>query len=462
MQKKSGIAEWEERLLELNRQASVLDEEDAAVYIALLKSKNPLTGNQLSSHFPDLKRTHIYSILNRLQQDELVEIKNPGKRPAEYVALDPLRPIETAIRNQKDRLQALENLHQYVKREIVPRLSETGLFGGRISSTFVIPDRDEFLREIRYKISNAETRVMGHLTQDLLKEIKIPLYNTTKQLQEKHRNQGIRMTWEYARDHHALTVSSDNPDKSLETDYPSSFTFHDKLIETEILIIDSTTYLSNLDTKMGIVLKIEDESVTEVYRMIVINTYLEASFATQTSSSVTKIGKHLDSNPQIREMVKRLLKNGWRISKENTDMSGHETGILAPSTGFGLFRLGGLVYHPVENNNAEEVLDDIFTQFVSQSDYFVQSLQRQFDVVRTTKREKKSKYNARVLEITVKIRDEWKPVIEDLPKSMLSSEGLTGPALVGLNLDGKGVFLIWGLNPENVSHILDTFLDILS
>ena len=108
MQKRSGSAEWEERLLELNRKANILDDDDAAVYIALLKSKKPLTGNQLSSLFPELKRTHIYSILNRLQQDELVEIKNPGKRPAEYAALDPLRPIETLIRKTRTSVANLE------------------------------------------------------------------------------------------------------------------------------------------------------------------------------------------------------------------------------------------------------------------------------------------------------------------------------------------------------------------
>ncbi|MHA2021363.1 MAG: helix-turn-helix domain-containing protein, partial [Candidatus Thorarchaeota archaeon] len=319
MQRRSGSPKWEEKLMELIREASVLDDEDASVYLALLKSRKSLTGSQLSTIFPDLKRTHIYSILNRLQQDELVEIKNPGKRPAEYKALDPLRPIETAIRTRKNRLQALEVLHQYIKLEVVPRLSETGIFGGRVSSTFVIPDRNEFLRELRDSIESAKIRVMGHITQDLLLEIKDPLYKAAARIRNQHQNQGYQMTWEYARDHHAITVATETPDTTLEKKYPSSFVFGEKSIETEILIIDNTTYLSNLDTKMGLVLKIEDESVTEVYRMVVINTYLETSFTSQTSNSIANIGKFVGSNDKIREMVKKLLKKGWRISKENTD-----------------------------------------------------------------------------------------------------------------------------------------------
>jgi sugar-specific transcriptional regulator TrmB len=458
MQKRSGSTEWEERLIELNREAKVLDDEDVAVYIALLKSKNPLTGSQLSSIFPELKRTHIYSILSRLQQDELVEIKNPGKRPAEYIALDPLRPIENLIRTQKDRIQVLETLYEYVKQEVVPRLSETGIFGGRVSSTFVIPDRNEFLRDIRNSIENAENRVMGHLTQESLLEIKDPLYKTTKRILDDHSDEGYRMTWEYARDHHALTVVTDSPDISLEKEYPSSFVFCDNSIETEILIVDNTTYLSNLDTKMGLVLKIEDESVTEVYRMVVINTYLDASFASQTSSSISSIGEYVGSNQKVRELVKKLLKKGWRISRENTDGLGHETGIIAPSSGFGMFRLGAIVYHPIEGRSVDEAVDSLFDQFVSQSDYFVQSLQRQFDVIRKTKREKIAKYDVRILEITLKVRDEWKPVLGDLPEAMLSPKGLTGPALVGLNLDDEGALIFWGLNPQNVSHVIDTFL----
>ncbi len=459
MQRRNGSTKWEEKLMELIQEAGVLDDEDASVYIALLKSRNPLTGNQLSTIFPYLKRTHIYSILNRLQQDELVEIKNPGKRPAKYEALDPLRPIETALRTQKDRLQALEALYQYTKIEVVPRLSETGIFGGRVSSTFVIPDRNEFLSEIRTHIERAKIRVMGHITQDLLLEIKNPLYATTARIRDLHQDQGYRMTWEYARDHHALTIETDNPNTTLEKEYPSSFTFSEKSIETEILIIDNTTYLSNLDTKMGLALKIEDESVTEVYRMVVINTYLEASFASQTSNSISSIGKFVGSNDMIRDTVKDLLKKGWLISKENTDALGHETGIISPTPGLGLFRLGGIIYYPAENDDATEILIRQFEQFANQSDYFVKSLHRQFDVTRRTKTKKFGNYNAQVLEITVKIRDEWKPVLQDLPEAMLSPKGLTGPALVGLNLDSKGAFLVWGLNPENVSHIMETLLE---
>ncbi|MHA1904977.1 MAG: helix-turn-helix domain-containing protein [Candidatus Thorarchaeota archaeon] len=461
MQKKSGINKWEEKLTELIREAGVLDDEDASVYLALLKNRKPLTGNQISSIFPDLKRTHIYSILNRLQQDELVEIKNPGKRPAEYEALDPLRPIETAIRAQKDRLQALDALYQHIKTEVVPRLSKTGIFGGRVSSTFVIPDRNEFLSELRNNIESAKIRVMGHITQELLLEIKNPLYKATTRIRNQHQDQGYQMTWEYARDHHAITVATDTPDITLEKDYPSSFAFGEKSIETEILIIDNTTYLSNLDTKMGLALKIEDESVTEVYRMVVINTYLEASFASQTSNSINSIGKFVGSNHKVREMVKKLLKKGWRISKENTDTLGYETGIIAPTSGLGLFRLGGIIYYPTGEDDAQEILNRQFEKFVNQSDYFVQSLQRQFDVTRKTKTKKIANYDAQILEITLKIRDEWKPVLEDLPEAMLSPKGLTGPALVGLNLDNMGAFLVWGLNPENVSHIMETLFGYL-
>jgi hypothetical protein len=208
------------------------------------------------------------------------------------------------------------------------------------------------------------------------------------------------------------------------------------------------------------VLKIEDESVTEVYRMVIINAYLDASFATQTSNSITSLGEYVGSNPKIREMVKKLLKKGWSISRENTDGLGYETGIIAPPTGVGLFRLGGIIYHPKKESDVDELLDDLFEKFVDQSDYFVQSLQRQIDVVRKTKREKISSYDARILEISMKIRDEWRPVLGNLPEAMLSPKGLTGPALIGLNLDDKGALLFWSLNPQNVSYIMDTLLDI--
>ena len=188
--------------------------------------------------------------------------------------------------------------------------------------------------------------------------------------------------------------------------------------------------------------------------MIVINTYLEASFASQTSNSIDSIGKFVGSNDMIRDMVRTLLKKGWRISKENTDISGYETGIISPTPELGLFRLGGIIYYPADGEAASDILKRQFEK----SDYFVQSLQRQFDVARKTKTKKFGDYAAQILEITLKIRDEWKPVLQDLPEAMLSSKGLTGPALVGMNLDNKGAFLVWGLNPENVSQIVDTLL----
>ncbi|MFX1369615.1 MAG: helix-turn-helix domain-containing protein [Promethearchaeota archaeon] len=459
MPKESGRAEWEEKLQELIQKAGFLEEEDGLVFLALLKNKKPLTGSQLSAMFPSLKRTHIYSILNRLQQDGLVEIKNPGKRPAEYEAHDPLRPIEAAIRAQSDRLQALETLHEYTKLEIVPRLSKTGIFGGRVSSTFVIPDRIDFFRELRNEIESAETRVIGHVTQEFLREIKEPLYKATKRIHDHHRKHGYEDTWEYARDHHALVVVTDTPDVALEKEYPSSFVSRPGPIETEILIVDNSTYLSNLDTSMGLALKIEDESVTEVYRLVVINAYLESSFATKTSNSINSIGKFVGSNDKIREMVKKLLKKGWLISRENSDGLGYETGIVAPGSGLGLFRQGGIMYYPATGDNVDELLRRQFEKGVSQSEYFVQSLQRQFEVIRKTKKMKMKDYDAHILEISLKVRDEWRAVLDNLPDALQSPKGLTGPALVGLNLDNEGAFLAWGLNPENVNHVLDTLLE---
>lgn len=119
------------------------------------------------------------------------------------------------------------------------------------------------------------------------------------------------------------------------------------------------------------------------------------------------------------------------------------------------------MYHPKKESDVDELLDELFEKFVIQSDYFVQSLQRQIDVVRKIKREKISSYDARILEITMKIRDEWRPVLGDLPEAMLSPKGLTGPALIGLNLDDKGALIFWSLNPQNVSHIMDTLLGIV-
>ena len=457
---KSAAIDWETELQKLIREAGVLDKEDASIYVSLLKHRKPVTGSQLSIMFPHLKRTHIYSILNRLQEYNIVEIINPGKRPAKYKAIEPLHTFEMMIRKEESHLDALQTLYDYTKKEVIPRLSESNIFGGRVSNTFVIPDRHEFLNEIRKEIEMAEFRVLGFVTQELFKEINEPLSKTTKRLQQKHLSEGQWMTWEYQRDHHSFTIIAAKPETDLEKEYPSSLVFQESPVETEIIIIDNTTYISNLDTSLGLALKIADESVTEVYRVVLINTYLNASFKSQSSDDIKDLGKYVGSNRRIMKMVKALLKKGWRISRENTDNQGFETGIIAPASKFGLFDLGGIIFYPFEKTQGENILQERFDGFVEASDYYVESLQRQFEVTRKQKKKKIDGKKALVLEVTIRAKEQWKPVLLDIPDEILSSKGLTGPAVIGFNLNDEGAFLIWSLNPNNVKTMLDTFLEM--
>ena len=459
MPKKSDTTSWEIEFQNLIREAEVLDKEDASIYVSLLKHRKPVTGSQLSVMFPHLKRTHIYSILNRLQEYDMVEIINPGKRPAKYRAIEPLHTFEMMIRKEESHLNALQTLYNYTKNEVIPRLSDSSIFGGRVSNTFVIPDRHEFINEISREIEHAEFRVLGLVTQELFKEVKEVLLKATKRIQKKHFSEGQPMTWEYQRDHHSFTIVTANPEFNLEDDYQSSLVFHEPPIETEIIIIDNTTYISNMDTNLGLALKIADESVTEVYHVVLINTYLNAAFRSQSSDNLSDIGKYVGSNRRIRKMVKSLLKQGWRISRENSDNEGFETGIVAPTLGFGLFGLGGIIFYPFEKSG-EDVLQERYTGFIEASDYYIESFKRQFEVTRKQKKKKIDSHKALVLEVTIKAKEQWKPVLSNVPAEILSSKGLTGPAIIGFNLKDEGAFLIWSINPNNVKTMLDTFLKV--
>ena len=447
--------DWEKKIRSKFNELNILEDNDLDLYLMLLKSRNDLTGSEISKKLPALKRTHIYSILNRLQEGGWIELTNPNKRPALYRGINPLRALESIIKNQEENLKNIRELHEFIQEDVAPFLNSGQLYGGRISNTFVIPTISELYRLILDHLKQADERVMMHISFELFSELKEDILKPIKRIMKQNETKGLRNSSEYRRDHFAMVIIGNQEKKDWQEEFPVLLIFDRGELTTQLIVIDDNVFITNVGTGFGLALRILDKSTASIYATMITQTFIEKESELLGKSDRSLIGKELAKNKRIRTLIETLFEKGWKMIPDHSGNRDNEMGLVAPGPERHFYRIGAIQFYPfTKEKSKEQQVKDLFKFNLENGEIYIDRIKRQFLITSHTDLVKKYNHDLHVLKICFKVREEWIPIVGETPT--LESIDEKGEAIViaTFNFEDKGALCIWGINADRVDYIL--------
>ncbi len=295
-QKNLNLLDWEKKLSNYFKKLGILEGEDLKVYLELLKIQRDLTGKEIVSKFTHLKRTHVYTILKRLQNDGWIEITStPNERPANYRGINPVNNINTITENHKNQINLLEELTEFIKKEVLPALSTKQLYGGQVSNTYFIPTISELYQQIINHVRKAKLRIMINTDYDLFFELKDTLISAITRIIKSAEKKRIVLLDEDRRDRFALIVSGKNINKNLKIELPGRLriAFDPSDIHTNIIVVDDVVFICNIYTGFSLSLRINDRTVASTYAILLSHIYIEKQVNIYGTDDLNVLGKHI-------------------------------------------------------------------------------------------------------------------------------------------------------------------------
>ncbi len=457
---------WEKEIREKFNELSILEDNDLELYLILLKSKNELTGSEISKKLPDLKRTHVYSILNRLQEGGWIELTNPNKRPALYRGINPSRALENIIKKREENVKKIKDLHVYIKSEVEPLLNSEQLYGGRISNTFVIPTISELYRLIIEHLKQAEKRIMMHVSAQLFSELQEPILNAITKTLEMAMTEGVRNSSEYRRDHFPIVIvgmeeeEQEDEIRKWKELSPVLLIFEKGVLAAQLIVIDDNVFINNVGTGFGLALRILDTSTASVYATMLTQTFIEKECELLGKSDINLIGKALAENDKIRNLIEKLFDQGWKMIPDHSMARDYEMGIVAPGTERHFYRICAIQFHPfTKTKSKEEQVKELYEFNLVNGKIYINRIKRQFMIIARADTVNMFGQEMYVLKITFKVKKEWIPIVGETPK--LESVDINGEAIVSatFNFEDQGALCVWGINPDRVKYILDLLFE---
>ena len=458
MSENQDISEWEKFLRKELEELEFLEGDELDVYLLLLKAQNDLTGVEIVTKFSNLKRTNVYAILNRLQRKGWIELTNPGKRPALYRGMNPLRYLEKVIGIEKKHLDRLERLENFINDEVIPELSTKQLYGGRVSNTFIIPTVKELYNQITEYARKAKIRVMGHASFNFLYDLKHVIADSINRMLKKVKADGIEITGEFRRDHFAIILAGDSL-KELQNNFPIRIILDQSELQTQIIVIDDIVFLTNLSTAFDFSLRIQDPFVSSVYALLLSQIFIEKEIETLGKSEIEVLGTIMAKEEKIRKTVATLFEKGWKSVPDHTNELGTEIGLVSPGTERAFYRLGGIQYFPFkESFSKSKQIEDLYEQAIIKAQGYISRLKKQLII--KEKRDEIDIYGTHCLiyKTATKVRKEWASILGLSPVVKPINELNEGINLATFNFYDKGAMCIWGINHSNVRALLEEIL----
>ncbi len=451
------------------KKSSLLVKDDFKVYLLLLESGQEMIGSQLLEKLPDLKRTHVYSILTRLQNQGWIEITNPRKRPAKYRALDPLRSVEQIIGEQEDRLEKLKKLRDYIKDTVLPAIKETPLFGGRISSTYLISNPEDLYQQLYEMLSVAQDRIMAHCPISTIIKLKNPLIEAIDRILKNYTSEKeITTLWDIQVDHLAITAVTDQ--KELDLDLPIRIALDPNALHSEMFVIDNTVIIYLIDApklpsgiRIGLGLRIEDISVANGYAHLLSHIFEETWIFGLPQPDIDSIITPIMDDPDIKAAMEKLFHEGWKFLSEHSDPSYPHIGLVSPEEVFGPFRECGIVYDPFQDD--EDISKRIQRHFDITARIFKEEAEREGNLKATFFDGKNDVLGIECLtrHLTIDFPEKWQRegILQGIPESVYGPKTTTDPpSIVAFNYKDRAAVVVWAVNPLNVLTIMKTILNI--
>ena len=393
------MQDWRTHLQRQFEELDLLSKDDFRVYLVLLESREEMVGHELTEILPDLKRTTIYSILTRLQKQNWIEITNPGKRPARYRALDPLRSVEQALDEHQQHVEQLTQLREFIINTVLPGIADASLFGGRVTRTFILNGINDFNRQLAYAIDLANERIMAHCPLSTVHLFQKPLSDAINRILEKYssyippfvsthtssppQNEDsdvIRTNWDFQQEHLAITVAKEDEEKEIVL--PVKIAYDPSHLRSQVFVIDNTVFLYLLDApilptgiQFGLGLKMEDINVANAYAHLLSHIFQEMWILRLPTPTVDLLVQPMASDIDFSNGIEALIQNGWKLLDEDTHPEMPHVGLVAPVPVFGAFRESGILYLPIEEkDNPEEIRQYAFNEM---AEIFLQELNKE-------------------------------------------------------------------------------------
>jgi sugar-specific transcriptional regulator TrmB len=458
--------DWEKKLSQNFEKLGILEGEDLKVYLEILKSQKDLTGKEIFSKFEDLKRTHVYSILKRLQNDGWIELTNPGIRPAKYRAINPLHNVKTVIENHKKKLIQFEGLRDYINKEVLPALSDKQRYGGRISNTYIIPTLSdmyhqiiEHIRKSLRNLNEETTRLMVYISYELFIELKDFIIPTINEMFERFQKKGIILRDEDRRDKFALIITGKKNGNEIQYNLPERLriVFDPNEIHTDMIVIDDVVFINNINSGFGLSFRIEDKRVASTYGILLSHIYLEKQIELHGKADLSLLGDHLVKDQTITQTIQSLFKDGWKILPEHTNSTEifDELGLAAPGSETAFFRLCGIRYFPFNKNSSKSLqINKLFEDTCKRGQKYINRLKKQVVIEGKKDRMELLGQDCHVYIVEYRLREEWAPIIGNVPNLTSLDEKGKGNAIATFNFNDKAAMSVWAINPENVMEIL--------
>ncbi len=393
------LKDWRTHLQRQFEELDLLSKDDFRVYLVLLESREEIVGHELTEILPDLKRTTIYSILTRLQKQNWIEITNPGKRPARYRALDPLRSVEQALNEHQQHVEQLTQLRDFIINTVLPDIADASLFGGRVTRTFILNGIDDFNRQLADAIDQANERIMAHCPFATILQFQKPLSDAINRILEKFSSyippfgssdsasspnlvdpDAIRTNWDFQQEHLAITIAREKEEDEIAL--PVKIAYDPSLLRSQVFVIDSTVFLYLLDAPLlptgvqfGLGLKMEDINVANAYAHLLSHIFQEMWILGLPTPTVDSVDQPMASDPDLIAGIEKLIQQGWQLLYEDAHPEMPHVGLVAPDPIFSAFREAGILYLPLkEKDNPEEIRQYAFNEM---AEVFVQEVSKE-------------------------------------------------------------------------------------
>ena len=323
-----------------------LHEDELELYFLLLTSDENMLGSTIMDKLPSLKKTHMYALLNKLEKEGWIEIVNPSERPAKYRGLDPLRILRQEIANQELQLEELKSFEEFVENTVLPNLTSKLILGGRITKTFIIPSLTDLISQIKIYLDNAQLRICIHSSLPFINHFKKELINNLNRIIENKYPNMENIPFEYVRDRFPIIITDVSNSESLEKQFFFPIAIGTKDLNFHTLIIDDTTFLTNLTHGIGITLRVQDQVVSSIYSLVQTQTLLEEMSKEHVEITNEELGKTFHQDSHLISIVHHLFQMGFKYFEYHSNPDTNEIGLIAPGSERILFKLCGIRYFP--------------------------------------------------------------------------------------------------------------------
>lgn len=451
--------DWASLLSSGLKELGLLEGEDLRVYLELLKAKKSLTAIEISSKFPKLKRTHIYTILNRLDREGWIESFKMGTKPIQFRGLNPNVQLDKFIIQQDKRLDNLKKLKTLVDEKVTPYLNSDKFYGGRVSNTFIIPTTAELYRQVIEYVENANKRILFYISLELYEELKKTILKSINRIFQRFEANNIRLRDEDRRDKFAMIVAKNGSNEPKKENFPERLRiiFDPNELQTQILVIDDFVFTSNVSSGFGLSMRISDKTIAETYAILLSHIFLEKEIELLGQQDISLLGPRIKKSVIMNNLISELFKENWKILLDHT--SSHkiadELGLAAPGPERAFFKLCGLRYFPKkEGVSISNQIEEAFAGSLERGKAYIERLEKQLVLSGKVTQKRLSGIECHVYWMKYTLRKEWIPIIGSIPNIEKPGDKGEGPSIAVFILNDEAIICVWAINPENVVDLI--------